>query len=63
MPGILLSETLLDGESLYNKSRSKRQFMINMISEQEEQKIQTPVSELTLNCDTNRVFKGILIVL
>ena len=63
MSEILISETVLDGESLYKTSRSKRQFMINMISEQEEQKIQTPVSELTLNCDTYRVFKGILIVL
>ena len=44
--------------------------MINMISEQEEQKIQTHVgnqqvngvSELTLNCDTCRAFKGNLIV-
>ena len=41
--------------------------MINMISEQEEQKIQTPVgnqqlngvSELTLNCDTCRILKEI----
>ena len=44
--------------------------MLDKIREQEEQKIQTPVgnqqlygvSELTLNCDTCRVFIGNLIV-